>query len=129
MSDNNLQRWHKVVFEQDMVLLQELLDDNVEFHSPTVWKPKLGRDVTAFILSNVIDLFEDFQYHREWTDGNEMALEFSAAVRGKNVKGVDLIRWNDEGKIIHFEVLVRPLNGLQALFEEMSDRVVAAGFA
>ena len=129
MSDQNLQRWHKVVFEQDMALLQELLDDNVEFHSPTVWKPKLGRDVTAFILSNVIDLFEDFTYHREWVNGNEMALEFSAGVRGKNVKGVDLIRWNDEGRIIHFEVLVRPLNGLQALFEEMSDRVVAAGFA
>ncbi len=129
MSDQNLERWHKVVFEQDMELLQTLLDENVEFHSPTVWSPKLGRDVTAFILSNVIDLFEDFQYHREWTDGNEMALEFSASVRGKNVKGVDLIRWNDEGKIIHFEVLVRPLNGLQALFEEMSDRVVAAGFA
>lgn len=129
MNNTNLDRWHQAVFEKDMKLLSELLDDNVEFHSPTVWTPKAGKQVTQFILMTVLDVLQDFRYHREWIDGNDMALEFSARVRDMNVKGLDLIKWNDEGRIVHFEVLIRPLNGLQAVFEEMNARVVKADFA
>lgn len=124
----NLERWHKVIFEQDFDLLNELLEENVEFHSPTVWKPKLGRDVTAYILKMITDIFEDFEYHRQWVDGNNFALEFSATVDGKQLKGIDLIRWNDEGKIEHFEVMLRPINGLQLVFEKMTQRLQDAGF-
>ncbi|MBY6191078.1 nuclear transport factor 2 family protein [Microbulbifer agarilyticus] len=129
MTDSRLEQWHQVVFQRDQELLRQLLAENIEFHSPTVWKPKHGRDVAQFILMNVIDIFQGFEYHRQWVDGNEMALEFSATVEDKSIKGIDLIRWDDNGKIIHFEVMVRPLNGLQKLFDEMNARVVAAGFA
>ncbi len=128
MNNKNLERWHQVVLEKDFDLLQELLDENVEFHSPTVWQPKLGREVTAYILQMIIDIFENFQYHREWTEGNNFALEFSAQVDGKNLKGIDLIRWNDEGKIVHFEVMLRPINSLQLVFEKMTQRLRDAGF-
>jgi hypothetical protein len=124
----NLQRWHKVVFEKDFDLLNELLDENVEFHSPTLWKPKLGRDVTAYILQMITAMFEDFEYHREWISEDSLALEFSANIEGKNLKGIDLIRWNDEGKIIHFEVMLRPLNTLQLVFEKMTKHLQDAGF-
>lgn len=129
MNKTNLDRWHQAVFEKDMELLSELLDDKVEFHSPTVWRPKAGKQVTQFILMTVLEVLQDFHYHREWIDGDDMALEFSARVRDMNVKGLDLIKWNDEGRIVHFEVLIRPLNGLQAVFEEMNARVKKAGFA
>ncbi|AQQ69060.1 hypothetical protein Mag101_16555 [Microbulbifer agarilyticus] len=129
MTDSRLEQWHQVVFQRDQELLRQLLAENIEFHSPTVWKPKHGRDVAQFILMNVIDIFQGFEYHRQWVDGNEMALEFSATIDGKSIKGIDLIRWDDNGQIIHFEVMVRPLNGLQKLFDEMNARVVAAGFA
>ncbi|MBY6211684.1 nuclear transport factor 2 family protein [Microbulbifer agarilyticus] len=129
MTDSRLEQWHQVVFQRDQELLRQLLAENIEFHSPTVWKPKHGRDVAQFILMNVIDIFQGFEYHRQWVDGNEMALEFSATVEDKSIKGIDLIRWDDNGQIIHFEVMVRPLNGLQKLFDEMNARVVAAGFA
>jgi len=128
MNNKNLELWHKVVLEKNYDLLQDLLDENVEFHSPTVWKPKLGRDVTAYILEMITDIFEDFQYHRQWIDGNNFALEFSAKVDGKNLKGIDLIRWNDEGKIVHFEVMLRPINTLQLVFEKMTQRLRDAGF-
>jgi hypothetical protein len=124
----NLQRWHKVVFAKDFDLLNELLDENVEFHSPTLWKPKLGRDVTAYILQMITAMFEDFEYHREWISEDSLALEFSANVEGKNLKGIDLIRWNDEDKIIHFEVMLRPLNTLQLVFEKMTKHLQDAGF-
>ena len=128
MSDSRLERWHAVVLNKDMTTLSELLADDVEFHSPTVWKPKIGKDVTQYILQMIIDIFEDFEYQREWIDGNNFALEFSAKVDGKNMKGIDLIRWNDEGKIIHFEVMLRPINGLQLVLEKMTKRLQDAGF-
>lgn len=133
MTDNSkteqyLQQWHKVVTEKNFDLLASMLADDVEFHSPTVWKPKQGHAVTLYILSTVIGIFEDFTYHREFISDNSVALEFSARVKGKNIKGVDLIRWNEQGKIEHIEVLLRPLNGLQAMLELMTAELQQAGF-
>lgn len=128
MNDDRLQLWHKVVFEKDLDLLNELLDENVEFHSPTVWAPKQGKEITAYILSMVIDIFENFEYHREWPDNLNFALEFSASIDDKKIKGIDLIQWNEQGKIIQFEVMLRPMNGLNLMFEKMTDRLQKAGF-
>ncbi len=128
MSQENLDRWHQVVANKDMALLRELLDENVEFHSPTVWQPKKGRDITQYILKMVIDIFQDFEYQREWIDGENLALEFSARVDDKKVKGIDLIRWNDQGKIVHFEVMLRPINGLQLMLDKMTKNLQDAGF-
>lgn len=129
MTDARLQRWHDVVFNHDLDDLHNMLHHDIEFHSPAFFKPKHGVDAAHFILSNVIDIFSDFTYHREWIDGNEFALEFSATVGDKSIKGIDLIRWNDDGKITHFEVMVRPLNGLGALAQAMGERFKAAGLA
>ncbi len=127
MTNQDLDRWHQVVANKDLDLLQDLLHEDVEFHSPAVWAPKVGKPVAGFILQSAIDIFQDFTYHREWIDGDSCALEFSATVDGKNLKGIDLIRWNDEGQIVHFEVMIRPLNGLQALAGQMAQRLVDAG--
>lgn len=128
MNQEKLDIWHKIIFEKDFDLLNDLLAEDVEFHSPTVWAPKKGREVTAYILQMVSGIFEDFKYHREWIDGDSFALEFSAMVGDKSIKGIDLIRFNDEGKIIHFEVMMRPINGLQLMFEKMTQHLRDAGF-
>ena len=76
-------------------------------------------------LSTVINVFEDFTYHRQFftDDGGNATLEFSAHVGGKQLKGVDLIKFNDDGLIVEFEVMIRPVSGLMALGEEMGKRV------
>lgn len=53
-------------------------------------------------------------------DGHSVVLEFSAQVNGKQLKGIDMIRFDEAGKIVEFEVMIRPLNALQALGEEMA---------
>ncbi len=128
MNQAKLDQWHKVIFEKDYELLNDMLAENVEFHSPTVWAPKKGRDITAYILKMVSEIFQDFEYHREWIDGDSFALEFSAMVGDKRIKGIDLIRWNEDGQIIHFEVMMRPINGLQLMFEKMTQHLRDAGF-
>lgn len=123
-----LQQWHKAVVDKDYDILDDLLADDVEFHSPTLWKPKPGKDITKYILMMISQIFQDFQYHREFELDDNFGLEFSATVDGKAIKGIDLIRLNDVGKIDHFEVMIRPLNGLQLIFEKMTAELQAAGF-
>ena len=95
------------------------------FISPVDYKPYEGKQVVFFILTNVIQVFQDFTYHREFftEDGENVVLEFSANVSGKSLKGIDMIRFNDRGQIIDFEVMIRPMSGLAALAEQMGQRI------
>jgi hypothetical protein len=125
---NQLTRWHEFVETRDARILAELLDENVNFHSPFVWKPKRGREITTAILLTVTEVFEDFRYVRAILDGANWALEFEARVGDFDLRGVDLILLNDDGKIADFEVMIRPANALQKLGEEMGRRLAAKGF-
>lgn len=120
-------RWHEMLETRDMSILNELLADNVVFRSPVAFQPYPGKQVVFFILSNVIQVFENFTYHREFLseDGNNVVLEFSANVGDKKLKGIDMIQFNDEGQIIDFEVMIRPKSGLEALAVEMGQRIQA----
>ena len=65
--------------------------------------------------------------HRELAtpDGLSVVLEFSAKVGDKFFKGIDMIRFDDTGRIVDFEVMVRPLNDPQALGADMAQRLAA----
>ncbi|MFJ3486857.1 nuclear transport factor 2 family protein [Pseudomonas sp. NPDC090202] len=121
----SLQRWHAMVAAADLSTLPGLLAPNVVFRSPMAHSPYPGAPVVATILGTVLQVFEDFRYHRELAtdDGLNVVLEFSARVGDKALKGIDMIRFDEHGKIVEFEVMVRPLSGLQALGEEMGRRL------
>jgi hypothetical protein len=117
--------WHRFVETRDAEILGELLAENVRFHSPFVWKPKDGKAITTLILMTVTQVFQDFRYVREILQDNNWALEFEARIGELTLRGVDLIQLGDDGKIIDFEVMVRPANALQALGAEMGRRLEA----
>lgn len=127
MSDP-LTAWHRFVAEKDIVYLDNLLDDNVSFRPPTYWKTRIGKPITMLILSSVMEIFEDFEYRRQWIDGENWALEFSARIDDLALKGVDLIRV-ENNKIVDLEVLIRPPNAINALRHEMVTRLTALGGA
>lgn len=120
-----LLRWHTMVDSKDLARLPELLHADALFRSPVAYKPYAGAPVVALILNTVLKVFENFVYHRELAtaDGLSVVLEFSASVAGRELKGIDLIRFDSQGRIIEFEVMIRPLSGLQALGEEMGRRL------
>ena len=122
-----LDQWHEIVFKKDLKKLEDILSDKIIFYSPVVFKPKNTKEEALFVLTNVIEVLQDFKYHREFFDGKNWALEFSANANGKSLKGIDLIEFDDNGKIINFEVLIRPLSGLIALGEDMNKRFSDAG--
>lgn len=121
----SLKNWHQMIQTGDLSILSNLLADDVVFRSPIAYKPYEGKQVVFFILTNVIQVFQDFTYHREFysEDGENAVLEFSANVSGKSLKGIDMIRFNEHGQIIDFEVMIRPMSGLAALAEQMGARI------
>ncbi|WP_417317438.1 nuclear transport factor 2 family protein [Emcibacter sp.] len=126
-SDPRLDDWHKAVFTKNLALLAGLLHEDVQFNSPFVWTPYEGRETALGILGTVVEVFENFTYHREFVEGNEMVLEFSANIGKINLKGVDLISWDHQRRIVNFEVMVRPGNGLMTLAQTMQQRLGEKG--
>lgn len=122
-----LDTWHAGVAARDLSCLEELLDPDAVFRSPVAHKPYAGADVVRLILGTVIQVFEDFTYHRTFVteDSRSVVLEFSATVSGRQLKGIDMIRIDDEGRIVDFEVMVRPRSGLDALAAQMAERLAA----
>ena len=120
-----LARWHDMIGQMDLAALPDLLHPDVVFRSPMAHSPYPGAPVVAAILGTVVQVFEDFTYHRQLAseDGLNVVLEFSATVKGKQLKGIDLIRFDEQGRIVDFEVMVRPMSGLQVLGEEMGRRL------
>lgn len=123
----SIKRWHEMLDTKDMSILNELLAEDVVFRSPVAFKPYPGKQVVFFILTNVIQVFENFTYHREFytEDGLNVVLEFSANVGEKKLKGIDMIRFNENGQIVDFEVMIRPKSGLDALAAQMGQRMAA----
>lgn len=124
VSENpDLARWRQIVHNRDLQDLKGVLSETVEFYSPFLWEPYSGRETVSKILLTVSDVFQDFTYRREILDGNRWALEFCARVGDQQVKGIDLIEFDDQGQIAGFEVFVRPIAGLRALGYEMTRRL------
>ena len=113
---------------KDLSGLAELMHADAVFRSPMAHTPYPGAGTVVRVLRAAFSVFENFEYHRELVsaDGLSAVLEFSAEVSGKQLKGIDLIRFDEAGRIVDFEVMVRPLSGLQALGEQMKQRLAAA---
>jgi hypothetical protein len=119
--------WHAVVASRDLALLEELLADEVVFRSPAVFAPQPGKALTVrYLASAMLVLGPSLRYVSEWHDHSSAVLEFEAELEGIYVQGVDMLRWNDEGRLVSFTVMVRPLRGLEKLIELMG-RHLATG--
>lgn len=121
----SLATWHHMVASHDLSNLLSIVHPDAVFRSPMANTAYTSAPALMLALSTVIQVFEDFTYHRQLAtdDGLNIVLEFSARVGDKQLKGVDLVRFNEQGQITEFEVMVRPLSGLQALGTEMGARL------
>ncbi len=122
--------FRKAVEERDVTAVEAMLADTVVFASPVVFKPYVGKAITAALLRGVLRVFEDFRYIREIADGNgrDHAFVFEATIAGasgasgksgKKVMGCDFLHFNEDGLIDDFMVMVRPMSGAMALSEAM----------
>jgi hypothetical protein len=120
---DTLATWHLVVQQRDMAALQGLLADDVVFHSPVVYTPQRGKAITLMYLGGALQVLNNahFRYERQIVGPRDALLEFSTELDGIHVNGVDLIRWGDDGRIVDFKVMVRPLKAVNVLHQKMGE--------
>jgi hypothetical protein len=124
LPQRTLEDWHRFVASGDRDLLAPLLAEHIVFRSPFVQSPIPGRPATLLVLTTVVQIFENFRYHRTFLAGTHgAALEFSASIGKWQLKGIDLIKFDEAGEMTEFEVMIRPVKALQALGEEMGNRI------
>ena len=120
--------WHALVDSQDARGLDSLLAEDAVFVSPVVHTPQRGKAMTQAYLSAAFRVFFNptFRYVREIRGPSDAMLEFETNIDGVSVNGVDIIKWNEEGRIVEFKVMIRPLKAIQLIHERMA-AMLAAG--
>lgn len=122
MTVNTVAIWHQLVEGRDVNGLDSLLSDKVVFYSPVVHTPQVGKAVTTQYLAAAFHVFfnESFRYVREIVGSRDAVLEFQVDIDGISVNGVDMIKWDDEGKIVEFKVMIRPLKAINLIHQKMA---------
>ena len=140
MIEQVIEKWHKHLRGQLPGGLDELLDDDVVFYSPIVYTPQRGKAITTLYLqaagqtlpgekaavgTDASSEGEDapskgFRYTKTVLAGDTAVLEFETTVEGKYVNGVDIIRCNDAGRIVEFRVMIRPLQAVNLVHQQMA---------
>lgn len=124
-----LAKWHDYMMGgADPAVLSALLAEDVVFHSPVVHTPQKGKPIVmAYLVAASHVLGNDkFHYVRELVDGDEMMLEFATELDGIAINGVDIMCFNEAGKISDFKVMVRPLKAINKVWEMMGAQLQAA---
>lgn len=112
---------------RDFSAIDEIFSAEASFRSPVVFKPYEGREAIAMVLGAVVRVFEDFRYTDQTETGDTAMLAFAARVGDREVEGIDLLRFDAEGKVRELAVYVRPMSGLRALGEAMQRRLEELG--
>jgi SnoaL-like domain len=114
--------WHELVRTRNAEGLDSLLAENVTFYSPVVHTAQVGKAITQQYLAAAFRVFfnESFRYVRELTNLGDAVLEFQVEIDGIAVNGVDMIKWNDAGKIVEFKVMIRPLKAINLIHQKMA---------
>ncbi|MDM0004825.1 nuclear transport factor 2 family protein [Variovorax sp. J22G73] len=131
MPIDTMATWHKLVKSQDATGLNDLLADDAVFHSPVVHKPQVGKAISQKYLAAAFQVFfnDSFRYVREVKGEHDAVLEFMVEIDGISVNGVDMIKWNDEGRIVEFKVMLRPLKAVNLIHQKMGEMLQAAASA
>ncbi len=128
-----LENWHRVVREMNEPALDEVLADDVVFHSPVMHTPQEGKVLAKLYLMAAFNVLpgdstknssgeekSEFRFVREVVGDNDLVLEFVTKIDGITINGVDMIRFNDDGKIVDFKVMMRPLKAIQKIHGQMA---------
>jgi len=137
-------QWHRHLRGELPGGLDTLLDEDVVFYSPIVYTPQRGKAITTRYLEAAAQTLpgdptagagsdrgpvdgdapggvpSGFRYTKQVVGGDTAVLEFETSVEGKYVNGVDIIRCNDEGRIVEFRVMIRPLQAVDLVHRQMA---------
>lgn len=124
-----IRHWHAVAAARDVAGLETLLAADSVFESPVVHTPQVGRAIVTRYLAAAFQVLnnEGFHYPNQWFGVRSAVLEFATEIDGIAVNGIDMISWDDEDRITHFKVMIRPLKAINLVHEKMRETLMAMG--
>ena len=123
--DDFLAEWHRIVVEKDLSALGRVLAEDISLGAPPYWDKLRGRRLVQHLLGLIVHTIDEFTYHREWRNGRELALEFSGRVADRDLQGIDLISIDESLRIVNIDVLMRPVNAVISLREQIAPQMAA----
>lgn len=137
-----IERWHAHLRRDLPGGLDALLHEDCVFLSPIVFTPQRGREITKLYLraaggtladvdpeadandsTGVTDHGSKFHYTKIIREGHHAMLEFETTIdvdgEQKYANGVDIITCDDDGMIVEFKVMMRPLQAINAVHAQM----------
>lgn len=125
MQATPIPRWHQAIATNDLGNIEDLLADDAVFQSPAVHTPQVGKALVAKYLRAAMVVLNNpsFRYVDEWSNAQSAVLEFEFTLDGIYGNGVDIIHWNDEGRITLFKVMLRPWKALNAAIPAMGKQL------
>ncbi|MEU9113660.1 nuclear transport factor 2 family protein [Streptomyces sp. NPDC048483] len=138
-AESTADRFRVAVEARQLDALEEMFTEDIRFYSPVKFTPFEGRPMVLGLFGVLLRTFEDFRYVGELAGSAETAagadggvadsaiLIFRATVNGKQIHGIDLLQFDEAGRIREFTVMVRPQSAVQALSEAVLAGLVADG--
>ena len=122
MLEHPVAAWHELVRSRNPAALEALMDEDAVFVSPVVHNPQRGKKVAIAYLTAAFRVFFNptFRYVREIVGPGDAMLEFETEIDGILVNGVDIIKWNESGRIVEFKVMIRPLKAINLVHQRMA---------
>jgi len=123
--ENFLTEWHRMVAAKDLDALGSLLSEDVSLGVPPYWEKLRGHALAQHLLGLIVNTIADFSYRREWLQGTELALEFTGRIGDLDLQGIDLITLDEQCRVTNLDVLMRPVNAVLALRDEIGPQMAA----
>src|SRR6188472_837129 len=108
---------------KDAEMMMETLADDVELHSPVLFRGFEGREAVGMVLSHVAGVLEDLTYTDEAVGDGTVVLRFKAAVGDLELEGIDYLTLDEDGRVADLTVFMRPLSALTAFNAQMAERL------
>ncbi|WP_151770695.1 nuclear transport factor 2 family protein [Streptomyces abyssomicinicus] len=136
---NTADRFRAAVDRRDLAALDDLFTDDIRLYSPVKFTPFLGKPMVMGLFGVLLRTFEDFRYvgdcvgtvltGADGSPADAAVLVFRAGIEGKEIHGIDLLHFDQDGRIKEFTVMVRPQSAVHALGEAVLAGLVADGLA
>ncbi|MCJ1676516.1 nuclear transport factor 2 family protein [Streptomyces sp. APSN-46.1] len=130
-------RFRAAVDSRDLAALDGLFTEDIRLYSPVTFTPFEGKPMVLGLFGVLLRVFEDIRYIGHYdgaaetsADGAEApsaVLPFRATVNGKQIHGIDLLHFDEDGRIKEFTVMVRPQSAVRALGEAVLTGLIADG--
>ncbi|WP_432585267.1 nuclear transport factor 2 family protein [Streptomyces sp. HD1123-B1] len=130
-------RFRAAVENGDRAALEDLFTEDIRFYSPVKFTPFEGKSMVLGLFGVLLRTFEDFRYVGQFDGAAETSsdgavlpsavLLFRTTVNGKEIHGIDLLQFDEEGRIREFTVMVRPQSAVQTLGAAVFAGLVADG--